>query len=188
MRRLHLRAAQPVDGRSPATLVTGSRPSIVILSLSKGRYRALLAAFAAILIGAASQPAAARELALAQGTIAIHEAPAGTRSPVCGELVVEARDALDNHLIGRTQPEIAADGTCRYALSVPAQSAVWLRLRPSLVADARVDAASIGASHAPVPPSDHHASSRSVQLRFTIISPNTFFFTPGEQKTVPLSY
>jgi hypothetical protein len=166
-----------------------SSPSVVILTLrqaqEKGGYRALLAAVA---IAAMVQPAAARELALAQGTIAMHEAPAGTRSPACGELVVEARDALDNHLIGRTQPGLATDGTCRYALSVPAQSAVWLRLRPALVADARVDATSTGGTYVPAPPADHRASSRSVQLRFTIISPNTYFFTPGEQKTVPLSY
>ena len=132
------------------------------------------------------QPAWPRELAIAEGTVAIHDAPAGQRSLACGELVVEARDALDNHLIGRTQPAIA-DGRCRYAISVPAQSAVWLRLRPVLVADARADLATSGIGASPAR-SDHRVSSRSVQLRFTVISPNTYFFAPGEQKTVPLSY
>ncbi|HEX3468053.1 MAG TPA: hypothetical protein VHT05_08260, partial [Candidatus Elarobacter sp.] len=29
---------------------------------------------------------------------------------------------------------------------------------------------------------------RAVQIRWTVISPNTYFFAPGEQKTIPLSY
>lgn len=156
-------------------------PTIVTLSLSKG-------VLAAIAVVAFAQPALARELALANGTIAIHDAASGLRSPTCAELVVEARDALDNHLIGRTQPETDTDGTCRYALSVPAQMAVWLRLRPALVADARVDMTSAGSTYVPAPAADHRASSRSVQIRFTIISPNTYFFAPNEKKTVLLSY
>jgi hypothetical protein len=143
---------------------------------------------AAALICGAAQPALARELATAQGTIAINDAPAGQRSPACTELVVEARDALDNHLIGRTQPSIDADGSCRYALSVPAQTAVWLRLRPALVAGARTDMTNPGSAYVPAPTADHRLSNRSVQIRFTIISPNTYFFAPNEAKTVPLSY
>src|ERR1035437_6781585 len=104
----------------------------VILSLSKGA----LAAIAIVAVAALS--AVARALAGARGPIAIHDAASGQRSPACAELVVEARDALDNHLIGRTQPQTDTDGTCRYALSVPAQTAVWLRLRPAPVASARV--------------------------------------------------
>jgi hypothetical protein len=149
--------------------------------LSKG-------ALAALAVAALAQPVLAHELALANGTIAIHDATDGQRSPTCAELVVEARDALDNHLIGRTQPETDPDGTCRYALSVPAQMAVWLRLRPALVADAHVDMTSAGGTFVPAPPADHRASSRSVQIRFTIIAPNTYFFAPNEQKTVQLSY
>jgi hypothetical protein len=152
----------------------------VILSLSKG------VGIGVVVLTLAAQPVAAHELALAQGTVAIHDAPAGQVAPACSELVVEARGALDNHLIARTRAELANDGACRYALSVPAQSAVWLRLRPVLVDAARVEPPfglrMTGASD------DHRASSRSVQLRFTIISPNTYFFAPGEQKTVPLSY
>ena len=169
-------------------LTVARHPVHVILSLSKGRSRALLCALAATLAFAATlQPATARELALAQGTIAIHDAAAGQRSPECSELVVEARDALDNHLIGRTQPT-GTDGTCRYALSVPAQTAVWLRLRPALVDAARVDMTSSGSTYVPAPRAGGTASSRSVQIRFTVIAPNTYFFAPNESKTVPLSY
>jgi hypothetical protein len=157
------------------------------VSTTPPRAALVLAAIAVAAIVFSPQRAWPHELATAQGTIAIGEAAAGQRSPTCGELFVEARDALDNHLIARTKPATDSDGACRYALSVPAQSAVWLRLRPALVADARADAASsgLGASSAR---SDHHVSSRSVALRFTVISPNTYFFAPGEQKTVPLSY
>jgi hypothetical protein len=154
----------------------------VILSLAKGA----LAAIAIVVV--AAMPAVARELAVARGPIAIHDAASGQRSPACAELVVEARDALDNHLIGRTQPQTDTDGTCRYALSVPAQTAVWLRLRPALVASERVDMTSAGSTYVPAPPAGRLASSRSVQIRFTVISPNTYFFAPNEQKTVPLSY
>jgi hypothetical protein len=128
----------------------------------------------------------ARELALAQGTIAISDAPAGQRAPLCSELFVEARDALDDHLIAQTKPETGADGACRYALSVPAQSAVWLHARPALVAAAR--ATSDGGSGVGAPPSLHRIQGRGVQIRFTVIAPATYFFAPGEQKTVPLSY
>ena len=168
--------------RQQTAIPAARRPTPVILSLSKG----ILAAVAIATM--AAQPALARELAIAQGTIAIHDAPAGQRSPTCAELVVEARDALDNHLIGRTQPTTDADGVCRYALSVPAQTAVWLRLHPVLVASERVDTTSAGSTYVPAPSADHRASSRSVQIRFTIISPNTYFFAPNEAKTVPLSY
>jgi hypothetical protein len=152
---------------------------------SPTRTASVFAAIAVAAIVLSPQRAWPQELATAQGTIAIQDAAAGQRSPACGELFVEARDALDNHLIARTKPATDSNGVCRYALSVPAQSAVWLRLRPALVADARIDAASsgLGASR-----SDHRVSSRSVQLRFTVISPNTYFFAPGEQKTVPLTY
>ena len=146
-----------------------------------------LVATSGLLVVLAPHQVAARELALAQGAIAIHEAPAGQSAPTCAELVVEARDALDNHLIGQTRPELASDRACRYAISVPAQSGVWLRLRPALVAAARVEP-SFDRLRMTGSGDGHHVSSRSVQLRFTIISPNTYFFEPGEQKTVPLSY
>ena len=126
------------------------------------------------------------ELATASGAITTHDPAAGERIPTCRELVVEARDGLDNHLIGRAQPVAGDDGSCRYAISVPAQSAVWLRLRPVLVDDAR--AFGPGTATAAAPVSTRAVSSRSVQLRFTIIAPTTFFFAPGEQKTVPLTY
>lgn len=44
------------------------------------------------------------ELATAQGTIAISGWRPGFRPPLCGELVVEARDALDKHLIADNEP------------------------------------------------------------------------------------
>ena len=147
---------------------------------------AALAAIFALSCALVPQSVLARELALAQGTIAISEAAAGLRAPTCGELFVEARDALDNHLIAQTKPEIDADGACRYALSVPAQSAVWLHARPALVAAAR--ATPDGASGVGTPPSTHRFQGRGVQIRFTVIAPTTYFFAPGEQKTVPLSY
>jgi hypothetical protein len=152
------------------------------------------AAIAVSALALAPRHAAAGELAVAEGPIAIHEAAAGERSVACGELFVEARDALDNHLIAQTRPELAGDGTCRYAISVPAQSAIWLHLRPALVAAANAAAPSEPAAHAAAAPfvpsssADHRISSRGVQIRFTVIAPTTNFFAPGEHKTVPLSY
>ena len=142
----------------------------------------------AFLVALSAQQAPARELALAQGTIAIHDAAAGQTSPTCSQLVVEARDGLDNHLIARTDPAVGADGSCRYAISVPAQSAVWLRLRPALVADARVDGPGVSPSSVGADRHDRRVSERAVQLRWTVIAPTTFFFAPNETKTVPLSY
>lgn len=148
----------------------------------------LTAAVAGLAIVLLPQHAFAGELAMAQGTIAISEPAAGQRAPACGELVVEARDALDSHLIGRAQPAVDTDGACRYAISVPAQSAVWLRLRPALVSGARVTPADFsGAGLAPAP-SERVGSARSVALRFTVLAPTTYFFAPGERKAVPLSY
>lgn len=156
------------------------------MSLSS-RIAAVVAALLGIsaALAAAPRPAPAGELAVAEGPIVIQAAPAGQRSVACGELVVEARDALDNRLIARTRPELADDETCRYAVSVPAQSAVWLRLRPALVADARATAPG---PFVPSSTADHRISSRGVQIRFTVIAPTTNFFAPGEHKTVPLTY
>jgi hypothetical protein len=145
------------------------------------------AATAAIAIAAVPQPAVARELALAQGIITIRDPAPGLRNPKCSEFVVEARDALDNHLIAETQPTLDAEGACRYALSVPAQTAVWLHLMPLLVAGARSIAAT-NAAGGPVAPPASRAASGSVGIRFTIIAGTTYFFAPGEQKTVPLTY
>lgn len=158
------------------------------------RCSALLAALAAVAVALAPQHGFAGELAVAEGPIAIQEAPAGQRTVACGELFVEARDALDNHLIAQTRPELTEDGTCRYALSVPAQSAVWLRVRPALVAAARASTPGEPAAPAatrpfvPSPTADHRISSRGVQIRWTVIAPTTNFFAPGEHKTVPLTY
>jgi len=137
----------------------------------------------AIVFGAV--PAVARELATAQGIIAISAARPGLRAPTCGELVVEARDALDNHLIADTLPTTDEAGACRYALTVPAQMAVWLRLQPLLVAGARVvNDANVNVTR----PGRGRQLSSSVALRFTIIASTTYFFAPNESKTVPLSY
>ena len=160
------------------------------------RIPALLAALAVAAVVLSPQHAFAGELAVAEGPIAIHEAAAGERSVACGELFVEARDALDNHLIAQTRPGLAEDGTCRYAISVPAQSAVWLRLRPALVAAARSTSPSEtttanaqgGPPFVPSSSADHRISSRGVQIRWTVIAPATNFFAPGEHKTVPLTY
>jgi hypothetical protein len=161
------------------------------MALSLGLVRktlAVAAALGAVGLAAAPRCAAAHELALAQGTIAISEPATGERAPACGEMVVEARDALDNRLIARTQPVLDTEGGCRYAVSVPAQSAVWLRVRPALVASERVVAGeSVGTGAAPAR-GMHVPSGRSVALRFTVIAPTTYFFAPGERKTVPLSY
>ncbi|MDQ6924618.1 MAG: hypothetical protein M3154_00075 [Candidatus Eremiobacteraeota bacterium] len=124
-------------------------------------------------------------MATARGTITISEARPGLRAPVCSELIVEARDALDNHLIAETQPTTEGGAACRYALSVPAQAAVWLRVQPVLVAGARVvNDANVGA----VGSGRAHEPRGSVGLRFTIIAPATYFFAPNEQKAIPLSY
>jgi hypothetical protein len=143
---------------------------------------------------ARTEGVSAHELATAEGPISIAAAPAGMRSPRCSELVVEARDANDNHLIAETHPETAADGVCKYALSVPAQSAVFLHLREALVSSESLPAERQGASAAGADSSLAAAragrvpSARSVQIRWTVISPNTYFFAPGEQKTIPLNF
>lgn len=122
--------------------------------------------------GPAPAYAAARELATAQGTIRMSQGRPELRRSSCNELIVEARDALDNHLIAETQPEVDEAGMCRYVISVPAQTAIWLVARPVLVASARSSRANATAaiSGALKP------SSGSVALRFTIIAPTTFFF------------
>lgn len=139
----------------------------------------------AIAVVAIPTSATARELAIAQGTIAMSEARLGLRAPSCGELIVEARDALDNHLIAQTKATTDEVGGCRYALSVPAQTAVWLRLQPTLVAGIRVIN---GASVTTAQSTGGRPPTGSVALRFTIIAPTTYFFTPNEQKTVMLTY
>jgi len=154
-----------------------------------------IAAITALTMFARSESVSARELATAQGPITIAAAPAGMRAPRCSELIVEARDANDNHLIAETHPEVDAEGVCKYALSVPAQSAVWIHLREALVSSESISGAEpAGASTAGADSSIAAAragrvpSSRSVQIRWTVISPNTYFFTPGEQKTIPLNF
>ncbi len=145
----------------------------------------------ALALSAVPANAAARELATAQGTITISEARPGLRAPSCREFVVEARDALDNHLIAETQPATDESGACRYALTVPAQTAVWLHVIPTLVAGSRVaggTATNFTSARTNVAASDRARPAQSVALRFTIIGPTTYFFAPGEQKTVPLSY
>jgi hypothetical protein len=144
-----------------------------------GSVAAFIAAF-----GVAPACAAAHELATAQGAIAISEARAGLRAPSCTELVVEARDALDNHLIAETRPGTDESGACRYSVSVPAQSAIWLRVTPVLVAGVRV-----GDRLRPTSGSGGvRTSTGSVALRFTVIAPTTYFFAPNEHKTVSLTY
>jgi hypothetical protein len=140
--------------------------------------------FACVLVATPAN-AGARELATVQGAITIRDARPGLRAPSCSELVVEARDALDNHLIAETVPTVDEAGACRYAVSVPAQMAVWLRLQPLLVAGVRVvtsGSTNVGGAKSTQP------SSNSVALRFTLVSPTTYFFTPNERKTIPLSY
>ncbi len=158
------------------------------MSVCSPRVAKALGAMAASLVALVPQLAWPQELALAQGPIVISEPAAAQRAPACGELMVEARDALDDHLIGRTQPVADAGGACRYAISVPAQSAVWLRLRPALVAGERITPGEFRSAGAPAPRAAQQQSSRSVAPRFTIIAPATYFFAPGEQKTIPLSY
>ncbi len=150
-------------------------------------FRIAVGAVVAFMIawGAVPASAAARELATAQGTIAISDARPPLRAPSCSELVVEARDALDNHLISETQPTPDENGACRYVLSVPAQTAVWLRVQPMLVAGARVVN---GANAKPATSEPLRAPTGSVAIRSTIISPATYFFAPSELKTLQLRY
>ncbi len=157
------------------------------MSFSLTKFLLTAAATAAIAIAAVPQPALARELAMAQGIITVRDPAAGLRNPKCSEFVVEARDALDNHLISETQPALDEQGVCRYALSVPAQTAVWLHLMPVLVAGSRSIAAT-NAAGTPATAPAARASSGSVGIRFTIIAGTTYFFAPNEQKTVPLTY
>jgi hypothetical protein len=158
------------------------------------RFSVLASATVALVAFTGPRSATANELANAQGLITISEPHVGVRSPACSELVVEARGALDNHLIGLTHAATDADGNCRYELTVPAQSAVWLHIRPALVQAARSIAA--GGELDPAAPRIANAAgaprerttTASVGIRFTIVAPNTYFFAPGEQKAVPLSY
>ncbi len=146
-----------------------------------------VAARAVFVFAVAGEPAfaSAPELATAQGMIAISEAQPRLRAPSCSELIVEARDALDNHLIAETQPTTDGAQACWYALTVPSQTAVWLRVQPVLVAGARIvkggNANTVGFDRARPP-------SGSIALRFTIIAPTTYFFAPGERKVVLLHY
>lgn len=144
----------------------------------------MMLAFATLAPIVATAQAAPAELATALGTVAIADAAPGQRSPACAELVVEARGALDNHLIGITHPALDRDGACRYELTVPAQTAVWLRVRPELVAGARVTTMS---AYAP-PLRSSRTSSASVQLRWRTIAPQTYFLAPGERKIAALAY
>jgi hypothetical protein len=148
-------------------------------------FRIAVDAVVVLAIAVAAVPALAgtRELATAQGTIVISEGRLGMRAPLCSELVIEARDALDNHLIAETQPAKDEAGACRYSVSVPAQTAVWLRVQPVLVAAARASGAVANS-----PTTARERSSGSVALRFTVIAPTTYFFAPNEQKIVPLSF
>ncbi len=155
-----------------------------------------VAATTALALFARAENVSAAELAGAQGTISIAAAPAGLASPRCADLIVEARDANDNHLIAQTHPALDADGACKYALSVPAQSAVWLHLRMALVSSTSAPgatpvtatvAAPAGAANSTVAKPAAPAG-RAVQIRWTAISPNTYFFAPGEQKTIPLTF
>jgi hypothetical protein len=138
---------------------------------------------AGIALAAVVAPAGARaaELATARGTIAIGPAAA---TP-CERLVVEARDALDAHLIALARPAAAQDGTCRYAISVPAQSGVSLSVHTDAVL-APVNAARLDRPLAVARPG--RPAVASVALRFTLIAATTFIFAPGENKTVPLSF
>jgi hypothetical protein len=129
--------------------------------------------------------AGARELATAQGTIVISEPRTGLRAPTCSELIVEARDALDDRIIAETQPATDQTGACRYALSVPAQTAIWLRPRPALVAGVRI---LDGANADQVRSGPVRPSRGSVAIRFTLIASATYFFVPNERKTVLLIY
>ncbi len=146
----------------------------------------------AVVAAAVAVPAiaGARELAMARGIIAISEARPGLRAPACGELIVEARYALDNHLIGETQPTMDEAGACQYAVSVPAQTAVWLHVHPALVASVRSGDAKARLGDATAHTGTGHDLTRnsSVGLRFTTIASTTYFFTPGEQKTILLTY
>ncbi len=139
---------------------------------------------AGLALAATSAPprALAAELATVRGTIALPSSASASR---CGELVVEARAALDDHLIGLTQPAAGDDGACRYALTVPAQTAVWLSVHTGAVL-APVNAARLD-------PVELHArpgrpARAAVALRFTVIAASTFFFAPGEEATVPLAF
>jgi hypothetical protein len=140
----------------------------------------------AVALFARAENVSAAELATAQGTISIAAAPTGMAAPRCADLIVEARDANDNHLMAQAHPALDADGACKYALSVPAQSAVWLHLREALVSSTGT-VAPAAPNNAPVAKPGAPAV-RAVQIRWTAISPNTYFFAPGEQKTIPLSY
>lgn len=153
--------------------------------LSFSRIAVVVFVALAMALDAVRATAIARELAVAQGTITISEGRPGLRPPSCNELVVEARDALDDHLIAETRSSTDEAGTCRYALSVPAQTAVWMNLQPVLVAGVR---AIKGVNRDIVEARGGRPPNGSVALRFTIIAPTTYFFSPGEQKVVSLIY
>jgi len=139
-------------------------------------------AFAAFALAASAAPrgAVAAELALARGTIALGAQPEAR----CEELVVEARDALDAHVIALARPALE-DGECRYAVSVPAQTAVELSVH-TVALLAPVNLARLAPLE--VRARGGRTASASVAIRFTLVAASTYFFAPGEDKIVPLAY
>jgi len=99
--------------------------------------------------------------------------------------VVEARDALDAHLIAVVRPRSDAEGACRYAITVPAQTAVSLSVHGAGVL-APVNAARLEPATYRAHPG--RPASASVALRFTLVAASTYFFAPGEEREIPLAY
>jgi len=145
--------------------------------------RAAPAVLAALALAATATPLCARaaELATARGAIAF-AAPANAR---CGDVVVEARAALDAHLIAVVRPAPDSGGTCRYAITVPAQTAVWLSVHGAGVL-APVNVARLEPATYRAQPG--RPASASVALRFTLVAASTYFFAPGEDREIPLAY
>ena len=146
--------------------------------------RAAPAVIAALAFAATAMPvrASAGELATAHGTIAF----AAASSARCAGVVVEARAALDAHLIAVVRPAVDAAGVCRYEMTVPAQTAVWLSVHDAGVL-APVNAARLEPATFRAGPG--RPARASVALRFTVVAASTYFFAPGEDRELaPLAY
>ncbi len=128
-----------------------------------------------------------RALAVATGTVTFHEPAPHETMPTCAQIMVDVLGANDNHFIASAHGITASDGTCRYAISVPADSPVWFRVRPVLVADARIIPFDTGSARKDPATNFRYASRGSVQLQWTV-QPTTYTFAANEKKTIALTY
>ena len=139
------------------------------------------------MLAAVLATADAKGLAVARGTVSFREPAPHETMPTCAQIMVDVLGANDNHFIASAHGMTADDGSCRYAISVPADVPVWLRVRPVLVADARIIPFDTGSQRKDPATNFRYASKGSVQLQWSV-TPITYTFAENEKKTIPLTY